>query len=427
MKKRGNAFRFDFTGQAILYGEVNPIGTRGGPEKNPLEESAPAIKKQRLIGQSELDRTSLYGAQAMQSMNIYMRNLNEEFPDSYKGRSVLASAGVVQNLIKNEQIGDRMGPIANESNVTFYPMGTDLSAEQQQQFIKPTFQNPNNHPSHGRSFQQKCVEPDHSMQTSPSFSMDSNHTSSRNISPMLLQSPESKSASPISMQQENLLKRSFPGTNDTISGQTPRHISSRVNNVIAGKAMPESNMVMSKEQQPYYKQQTQQQLLRSQSQSDQLQLQMPLQTQQLPHHSQQLHQQVPQLRQQSQQPHQESPPLHHQSQQPYQQPLQLSNEPQQQNIFSGQPTNVQPVGQKQQTKMYFQNSNNECVASSTAGNPKYMQDVNSLREPVQHFQNNYIKQTPSVLQAMTIDSVVSMNQMVSAMYISKCGCFSDFV
>ena len=112
MKKRANAFRFDFTGQAILYGEVNPIGTRGGPEKNILTENMqgePLPKRQKASPvDNDIDRKSLYGAQAMQRMDIYAGNIPHQPSSMYA---------------KTEVIGT-VGPLSADTD-TFYPFGNN--------------------------------------------------------------------------------------------------------------------------------------------------------------------------------------------------------------------------------------------------------------------------------------------------------------
>ena len=111
MKKRTNAFRFDFTGQAILYGEVNPIGTQGGPENNPLTEHnqvEPLAKRQRLTQQdNNIDRKSLYGAQAMQRLDIYAGSMPHQSSELYAKSENLSNVGQ-----------------PSDSNVTFYPFRT---------------------------------------------------------------------------------------------------------------------------------------------------------------------------------------------------------------------------------------------------------------------------------------------------------------
>uniref|UniRef100_H2ZAF1 Uncharacterized protein n=1 Tax=Ciona savignyi TaxID=51511 RepID=H2ZAF1_CIOSA len=98
MKKRSNAFRFDFTGQAILYGEVNPIGTGGDPAQNPIKdvnEDEPNAKRARNgIGGAPSDRLSLYGAQSMQRMDIYAGSLPNQSSDIYCN----------EELVKQEQM-----------------------------------------------------------------------------------------------------------------------------------------------------------------------------------------------------------------------------------------------------------------------------------------------------------------------------------
>ena len=110
MKKRTNAFRFDFTGQAILYGEVNPIGTQGGPENNPLHENMPGeppMKRQRSMQQENtIDRKSLYGAQAMQRLDIYTGSIPHQSSDLFA---------------KPEIIETTVGPPMHDPNITISP------------------------------------------------------------------------------------------------------------------------------------------------------------------------------------------------------------------------------------------------------------------------------------------------------------------
>ena len=114
MKKRTNAFRFDFTGSAILYGKVNPIGTRGGPEKNPLkenlDEAQPLAKKQKISNSSDIDRKSLFGAQSMQRMDIYAGNLPIQSTDIY-AKSEFPGSAVAPSSDPNLQ------SYASDSNV----------------------------------------------------------------------------------------------------------------------------------------------------------------------------------------------------------------------------------------------------------------------------------------------------------------------
>lgn len=77
MKKRTNAFRFDFTGHASLYASVNPIGS--GPPSGPSEPSQQSTKRPR-IGGEEVDPATLYGAQSFQSMNNYPEGLPNVTP-----------------------------------------------------------------------------------------------------------------------------------------------------------------------------------------------------------------------------------------------------------------------------------------------------------------------------------------------------------
>ncbi|CAK8672067.1 unnamed protein product [Clavelina lepadiformis] len=135
MKKRANAFRFDFTGQAVLYGEVNPIGTKGGPENNPLNESEPASKRIRMsnneaVHEEQLDRSTLYGAQSMQRLDIYIGSMPNHPTNIYANSGITASAAAVDELLGNDQIISDTGPLTNESDIHFYPLGTDNAVNQ---------------------------------------------------------------------------------------------------------------------------------------------------------------------------------------------------------------------------------------------------------------------------------------------------------
>jgi len=94
LRKRSVQFRFDFTGQAVLYGEVNPIGTKPQQPPNQNIQHKPqskknisSIKKQNPL-ELATNRTSLFEAQAMQSGDIYedqdQNHKNEIFDDIYE-------------------------------------------------------------------------------------------------------------------------------------------------------------------------------------------------------------------------------------------------------------------------------------------------------------------------------------------------------
>nr|NP_001071651.1 transcription factor protein [Ciona intestinalis]BAE06305.1 transcription factor protein [Ciona intestinalis] len=133
MKKRTNAFRFDFTGQAILYGDVNPIGTGGGPEKNPIKDNdQPGGKRPRYtnnVDSPPTDRMTLYGAQSMQRMDIYVGNLpnqtNEVFCNNVSNEEAIKQEQIELALLQDN------GPLTNTSDIVFYPMGTEVPPENQ--------------------------------------------------------------------------------------------------------------------------------------------------------------------------------------------------------------------------------------------------------------------------------------------------------
>jgi len=143
MKKRSNAFRFDFTGQAVLYGEVNPIGTMGGPEKNPLDESsteveaAPTAKKIRLeedtAPQTSVDRKSLYGAQSMQRLDIYAGTLPNDATQMYARRDNFDKFNEFGDI---EPFGLELDDDLVDSGIRFYPIG---GGEELDDFVSGAF------------------------------------------------------------------------------------------------------------------------------------------------------------------------------------------------------------------------------------------------------------------------------------------------
>jgi len=94
LRKRSVQFRFDFTGQAVLYGEVNPVGTK--PQQPPNQHSQHKAQPKKSIYSSKksnplelaTNRISLFEAQAMQAGEIYedieKNNKNEIFDDIYE-------------------------------------------------------------------------------------------------------------------------------------------------------------------------------------------------------------------------------------------------------------------------------------------------------------------------------------------------------
>ena len=375
MKKRSNAFRFDFTGQAILYGEINPIGTKGGPENNPLlenfDEEPPSSKRQRLADQGELDRKSLYGAQAMQRMDIYMGNLPNQSSDIYASRSVHASAGAVQNLIKNEQVGDNMGPLSNESNVTFFPIGTDVSEEERQRIMKQRFRNPINMQA-PETYHQNYPPPNLNRQLSDSYTMAVNPQEHLAINDATMIQPShnnqfQNTINGAQMQQQNL-KRSYPSNSNRETEQyqsmQKQKAFSLSQNVPAGSMPTQENLMMQKQMQ-----------LKQQRQQEQFQ----------------------------------------QSQQQFQQSQQFSQSQQLQ-----QPTNTATFKEFANSAQINQNAGMQQQSSfktldSNAGRPphvahqQYREDLQNLTAPIQHFNNpNLNNQGPSVIDAMTINSVLSV-------------------
>ena len=402
MKKRSNAFRFDFTGHAILYGEVNPIGTRGGPENNPLIENIeepPSSKRKRIMDATEVDRQTLYGAQAMQKMDIYVGNLPNNQADIFGGREVHASAGVVQSLIKNEQIGDSMGPLLNESNATFFPMGTDVSEAEHQKIMKQRFRNPNNMDIL-LPFEQNFSQASLSRKISDGNDTMSNpHQYLRSNDPMVMHS--SINNEPLSttndaqIQQQSHLKRPYSSIFNSETMQHPnmqsqneppaksnQHLNSAAQNqntqgqtaypskfhqsATAYQCERMENMGFSSTRKQTSNTQTQQNLI--------LQKQMQLQ---------QYQQSMQQEAQQSQQ-HPAST-IYNQSSNP----VQMNQNP------------------HPQTNLPYRTPASSGQAAKTAYQT-YQDDLNELTAPIQHFNNPNTGQPPSVIDAMTINSVLTV-------------------
>lgn len=352
LKKRSNAFRFDFTGQAILYGEVNPIGTRGGPEQNPLNDEQPIRKKQKVYDPNDVDRMTLFGAQSMQRMDIYMGNLPNQTADSFSSRPVQASAGVVQNLIKNEQISDHMGPIRNDTGTMFYPMGTELTPEQQEQAMRQKiFCNPNNYPATANSSLQSFQAPINQPNSKANAMMRHNYSSSvpDNQPPALyhLQESETVPLSGPNLPLQNSLKRPYP----TPSNQESYSIRQRQPQVIAPSCQ--------------------------RSTGDSI----------LPGNH---------------------PPLIHQQQ------LQQTHPDNYPDSGYGAPINRSIQNQTVSNNVGF----NEPFQQPT--NSAYQSEITNFDQPIQHFHNKNNKTSPSVLDSMTINSVVHVSQQVSRVLFYFC-------
>ena len=378
MKKRNNAFRFDFTGQAVLYGEVNPIGTKGGPENNPLNENMdapPTSKRQRMIDTSELDRKSLYGAQAMQRMDIYVGNLPNHPADAYASRAVHASAGAVQNLIKNEQVGDHMGALVDAANATFYPMGTEVPQEDQERIMRQQFRNPNNYQMVDHPFQQDFSGNNMRRQQSQGSGMDSRSAQEYLLpqnQPMVHNQPSNQFATSLSgaeMQQQNHLKRPYPNQTNfspgkSLGDQQPMQFSAN------GRQMSRENITLQDN--------TMQLQLQHQKRQQQVQQQQ---------HGQQFQQPLPQ-------------------QPAYSNFCQTINPVQtNQNFHNSVQVNIRKTDEK------FDDGNNDFTIQS------YQDDLNGLTAPIPHFNSNNIGQAPSVIDAMTINSVLSVEDSVSQFFL----------
>ena len=339
---------------------MNPIGTQGGPENNPLDEEPPMSKKQRMYNANEVDRMSLYGAQAMQRMDIYMGNLPNQPKETFGSRPVVASAGTVQSLIKDKQISDLAGPLEKDSRTTFYPLGTDLTQQQQEQAIrKNMFRNPNNYPLEANSFQQAYNTSGQLCSSGGNNMNSSNFSSSIDEAPALYHPPENElnSYTGANMPQHNSLKRPYPGSSDQ-------------NSYIA--APGQCQMIPSGRQMSIGESTT---------------------SNFLPHSLQQQQQQ-----QQQQQPIQQVQNCH---------PGRFDD--------YGQRAPVNPMISNQHIsddRHFAETANTQFFQTP---NQAYQQELNNLNQPIKYLSNQQSKQTPSVLDSLTIDSVVHTSQQVNVL------------